>query len=64
MKHKYKNLRGLEVDEAFLQRILQNIGKTEDEIIEFIGEDVVTEPGFFYYVVEGLHSAIMYFRGK
>jgi hypothetical protein len=57
----YTDARGVSVPDERIQELLQVIGKSEQEVIEFIGSDYAKIPGAFYYFIEMLATQKQYY---
>jgi hypothetical protein len=53
MKNIYTNIKGTVIPEQRIQEALDAIGKTEDEVLEFLG-DYGLMPGAVFYFIEML----------
>lgn len=54
---KYTDNRGLIIPNEQIAELLDDVGKTEQEVREFLGADYVDLPGAFYYFVTGFASS-------
>lgn len=52
MKNQYRDLRGLIIPDDCIKGMLDEIGKTEDEVIAFLGEDVAFDNGRLPYFLD------------
>lgn len=52
LSREYKSARGLPIREASILSLLDQLGKTEKEVVEFLGEDVAFKDGAFVYFVD------------
>jgi hypothetical protein len=48
----YTDNRGIKVPDERIEGFLKTIGKTEEEVKAFLGEERMNVPGWFYYFLE------------
>ncbi len=52
LRYKYTDNRGLPQPDELIEGLLSRVGKTEDEIVDFLGEAKIERNGFVYHFLE------------
>ena len=64
MLYTYTDLRGLPIPERQIEEMLEIIGKTEDEIINFLGKSIMESSGMAVLFLESFSNVIQYFKDR
>jgi hypothetical protein len=62
MQYEYTDTNGVRISDANIQHNLDEIGKTEEEVAKFLGEEMMLTNGAAYYFLEVLWDQHNYFK--
>jgi hypothetical protein len=60
----YRDNRGLRVPDERIEELLRFVGKTEKEVVDFLGNERMCQDGFAYYFLDYLATQDRWYRRR